>query len=64
MSDFIERWSPNLDERALPISMIVLHYTGMKSGSEAIDWLANPESKVSAHENSIVVPAGSKDVNT
>ena len=35
MSDFIERWSPNFDERALPISMIVLHYTGMKSGAEA-----------------------------
>jgi hypothetical protein len=33
MSDFIERWSPNFDERALPISMIVLHYTGMKSGA-------------------------------
>ena len=49
MSDFIERWSPNFDERALPISMIVLHYTGMKSGTEAIDWLANPESSVSAH---------------
>ena len=25
----IERPSPNFDERALPISMIVLHYTGM-----------------------------------
>ena len=49
MSDFIERWSPNFDERALPISMIVLHYTGMKDGAEAIDWLANPEAKVSAH---------------
>jgi N-acetylmuramoyl-L-alanine amidase len=49
MSDFIERWSPNFDERALPISMIVLHYTGMKSGAEAIDWLANEEAKVSAH---------------
>ena len=49
MNDFIERWSPNYDERALPISMIVLHYTGMKSGAEAIDWLANPDAKVSAH---------------
>jgi len=49
MSESIERWSPNFDERALPVSMIVLHYTGMKSGDEAIDWLANPESKVSAH---------------
>ncbi len=29
--------------------MLVLHYTGMKSGPEAINWLANTESKVSAH---------------
>jgi N-acetylmuramoyl-L-alanine amidase len=41
--------SPNFGERSLPISMLVLHYTGMKSGASAIDWLANPESKVSAH---------------
>lgn len=41
--------SPNFGERTLPISIIVLHYTGMKSGPAAIDWLANPESKVSAH---------------
>jgi len=41
--------SPNFGERALPITMIVLHYTGMQSGAAAIDWLANPASKVSAH---------------
>ncbi len=41
--------SPNFGERLLPISLLILHYTGMKSGQEAIDWLANPESKVSAH---------------
>lgn len=45
----IDRWSPNFDARALPVSMIVLHYTGMKSGAEAIDWLANPDAGVSAH---------------
>src|SRR3546814_3526374 len=49
MSDFIERWSPNFEERSLPISMIVLHYTGMKTGAEAIDRLAEPAAKVSAH---------------
>src|SRR3546814_12339662 len=42
-------WSPNFDERSLPISMIVLHYTGMKTGAEAIDRLADPAAKVSAH---------------
>ena len=41
--------SPNFDERRLPVSILVLHYTGMKSAAAAIDWLADPESKVSAH---------------
>jgi N-acetylmuramoyl-L-alanine amidase len=41
--------SPNFGERTLPITTLVLHYTGMKSGAEAIAWLANPASKVSAH---------------
>jgi len=41
--------SPNFGERTLPINMLVLHYTGMQSGAAAIDWLANPASKVSAH---------------
>jgi N-acetylmuramoyl-L-alanine amidase len=41
--------SPNFGERTLPVTMLVLHYTGMKSGPEAINWLANAESRVSAH---------------
>jgi N-acetylmuramoyl-L-alanine amidase len=41
--------SPNYGERMLPITMLVLHYTGMQSGAAAIDWLANPASRVSAH---------------
>jgi N-acetylmuramoyl-L-alanine amidase len=45
----IETPSPNFDVRKLPISMLVLHYTGMPDGESAIRWLANPESKVSAH---------------
>jgi len=45
----IETPSPNFDERKLPVSMLVLHYTGMRDGAEAIEWLANPESQVSAH---------------
>ncbi|MGE4430570.1 MAG: N-acetylmuramoyl-L-alanine amidase [Sphingobium sp.] len=45
----IERLSPNFDERKLPITMLVLHYTGMPDAQSAIDWLANPESRVSAH---------------
>lgn len=45
----IERASPNFDLRLLPISMIVLHYTGMQSAHAALDRLADPAAKVSAH---------------
>ncbi len=41
--------SPNFDERALPVSMVVLHYTGMQDAAAAIGWLTNPASKVSSH---------------
>lgn len=45
----IDTPSPNFDERSAPISLLVLHYTGMPDAASAINWLANPESKVSAH---------------
>ncbi|MDB5694745.1 MAG: N-acetylmuramoyl-L-alanine amidase [Sphingomonas bacterium] len=41
--------SPNHDERALPITMIVLHYTGMQSAAAALARLCDPAAKVSAH---------------
>lgn len=41
--------SPNWDERALPISMVVLHYTGMQTGEEALARLCDAEARVSAH---------------
>lgn len=44
-----ERLSPNFDERTLPISMVVLHYTEMKPVGAALDRLTDPEAKVSAH---------------
>ncbi len=47
--DVIWTPSPNFDDRQLPISILVLHYTGMKDAASAINWLANPEAKVSAH---------------
>lgn len=49
MIETIETPSPNFDDRTLPISMLVLHYTGMPDAPSAIQWLANPASKVSAH---------------
>ena len=45
----IDRPSPNFDARALPITMIVLHYTGMESGPAAVERLCDPAAKVSAH---------------
>jgi N-acetylmuramoyl-L-alanine amidase len=41
--------SPNWDERTLPISMVVLHYTGMASADAALERMCDPEAKVSAH---------------
>jgi N-acetylmuramoyl-L-alanine amidase len=49
MIDFIDTPSPNFDERALPVTMLVMHYTGMQDAASAIQRLANPEAKVSAH---------------
>ncbi|WP_260598730.1 N-acetylmuramoyl-L-alanine amidase [Sphingomonas endolithica] len=45
----IDTASPNFDERLLPITMIVLHYTGMESAEAAIRRLTDPLAKVSAH---------------
>ncbi|HEU0043559.1 N-acetylmuramoyl-L-alanine amidase [Sphingomonas sp.] len=43
------RLSPNHDERALRITMMVLHYTGMPTAAEALERLCDAEAKVSAH---------------
>src|SRR4051794_27183131 len=47
--DWIDRPSPSFDERQLPISMIVLHYTGMPDCARAPARLTSPEAKVSCH---------------
>jgi len=41
--------SPNWDERALPVTMAVIHYTEMESADAALDRLTDPDAKVSAH---------------
>jgi N-acetylmuramoyl-L-alanine amidase len=49
MDTIINAPSPNFDERTLPISMLILHYTGMQSGEAALERLCDPAAKVSAH---------------
>jgi len=44
-----EQLSPNWDERALPVTMAVIHYTEMASAATAIERLCSPDSRVSAH---------------
>ncbi|MBL8655850.1 MAG: N-acetylmuramoyl-L-alanine amidase [Altererythrobacter sp.] len=41
--------SPNWDERVLPVTMAVIHYTEMRDAAEALERLSDPEAKVSAH---------------
>lgn len=45
----IDRPSPNFETRALPVQMVVLHYTGMVSAEAAIERLTDAAAKVSAH---------------
>jgi len=49
MSEIIDCPSPNHNERLLPISIIVLHYTGMTDAASAIERLCDPEAQVSSH---------------
>jgi N-acetylmuramoyl-L-alanine amidase len=49
MSEMIDAPSPNFDDRLLPVSMVVLHYTGMEDAASAIARLRDPEAKVSCH---------------
>lgn len=41
--------SPNCNARRLPVSMVVLHYTGMATMAEALERLTDPAAEVSAH---------------
>jgi N-acetylmuramoyl-L-alanine amidase len=42
--------SPNHGERASgPIDILLLHYTGMPDGAQALAWLCDPASRVSSH---------------
>lgn len=43
--------SPNFDERPadIPIDMLIMHYTGMKTAEEALQRMCDPKAEVSAH---------------
>ena len=51
MSELIhsETPSPNWNQRQLPVSMVVMHYTGMQTGAAALERLCDPAAQVSAH---------------
>lgn len=50
MIDAIETPSPNhSDRKGTKVSLVVLHYTGMKTGEEALGRLCDPHTGVSAH---------------
>ena len=49
MEGIIDSPSPNFDARDRPISMVVLHYTGMADAESAIQRLRDPEARVSCH---------------
>jgi len=49
MDSIIDSPSPNFDARDSGISMVVLHYTGMRDAESAIARLRDPESGVSCH---------------
>jgi N-acetylmuramoyl-L-alanine amidase len=44
-----ERLSPNCNDRKLPVTMAVIHYTEMENAAVAIDRLCDPQAQVSAH---------------
>lgn len=45
----LQSLSPNFDDRTLPISLLILHYTGMESGEGALARMCDPDAKVAAH---------------
>ena len=41
--------SPNFNERKHPLDMLVLHYTGMATGEDALERMCDSKAEVSAH---------------
>lgn len=49
MDDYLDCPSPNCDDRLQPVSLVVLHYTGMESAGAAMERLCDPQAGVSCH---------------
>jgi N-acetylmuramoyl-L-alanine amidase len=49
IAPMIETPSPNFDDRTMPVTILVLHYTGMADAAGAIARLSDPAAKVSCH---------------
>jgi N-acetylmuramoyl-L-alanine amidase len=49
MDSIVDSPSPSFDARDAAISMVVLHYTGMRDADSAIARLRDPEARVSCH---------------
>ncbi len=51
MANLLRYSSPSFNDRdpVVPLQFIILHYTGMKTGAEALQRLCDPKVKVSAH---------------
>jgi N-acetylmuramoyl-L-alanine amidase len=51
MGEFVHRVaaSPNWNDRRCPVSIIVLHYTGMQTAADALERMCDPAAEVSAH---------------
>lgn len=52
--EYINSPSPNFDERKRPIRFIMLHYTGMKSETKALELLRDPNPKRVEYQDDIV----------
>lgn len=47
--EIIKAPSPNFNDRKLPVSLIILHYTGMEDGPSALARMRDRDAQVSAH---------------
>ncbi len=59
--DIRERASPNFDERAAPVDLVVLHYTGMQDGETALRRLTDAAPRAGAYPGPWQAPDADPD---